>query len=321
MSDVALRPLNTSPIRATVGGQVYEAIDADETARRAFEQIDAMTSELKPAIAANFVEGLAAWTGEPGTDDEFDQAKSALVAAGSQSLAALYERAMPMRALPAPPVVEVAASAAPLPDFPTIDDARKWILSWRVQPFAELDLVVTEVSTRPAENATVEATPYELALLALDLEALATTPVAAAVAPLPAVPNGPASGSAILNAGERAGVRAYVIRNDGYPAGFVYVAEGQSEILSPKVDRLEEIFVTSLDEITPLAPSRVEVWYESGQPLTTRMPVLLVIDSFDAAMVADAIEQWRAQTEPPPDGELIFDVTAAGLRLRRVVVD
>ncbi len=283
-----IRPLNTRPIRATVDGRVYDGVDADALARHVFEQIDAMDTELKPVIAKNFVEALFS-----GGDDE----KAALIAAGSESLASLYE---PMRGLPAPPVVIVSAAPAPLPDY------RKWVLTWHVQSD---DVVGTAFSTEPLEDYTVEATPYERALLAFDLAAIAATPVDAKIHPAMDVPTGPKSGSAVFDVTESMGIRAVAIRNQ-------VTAAYQSEILAPSIDRVEEVAL-SLQEIAALTPTRVEVWYEHE---LTRLPVLLVIEHFDIPLVEGAIAQWRAQTEAPPDGELVFDVTAARLRLRRVVI-
>lgn len=283
-----MRLLNTRPIRATVGGRVYESIDADALARHVFEQIDAMETELKPVIAKNFVEAL--FTGS-------NEEKAALIAAGSQSLASLYE---PPRGLPPPPVVIVSAAPAPMPDY------RQWVLTWNVQSD---DVAGTAFSIEPLPDYTVEATPYERALLALDFAAIAATPVDPQTHPPMEVPNGPKSGEATFDVTESMGIRAVAIR-DGATTAY------QSEVLAPAIDRIETIAL-SLETIAALAPSRVEVWYEHE---LSRLPVLLVIDNFDVPLVEGAIAEWRVQTEAPPDGELIFDVTAARLRLRRVVL-
>ena len=311
MSTVALRPLNTLPIRATVGGKVYESVDADFIARYAFMQIGG--AALKAKIATSFVDALAAWTGGPGSDDELNEAKAKLIARGTESLASLYDIEGPVRQLPSPPVVAVSAAPAPVS---TIAEAHKWVLTWETA--ATDDLIVTEVVTEPGAQPVAEATPFELALLARDAEALASTPVEAAIHTL-TIPAGPASGSAVVE-GERAAIRAYSVRNHGLPDGFVYAISSQSEMLEPFLDRNEEITATSLDEIAALDPSRVEVWYEHSAPLTQRVPVVLVLERFDVPLVLDAIDQWRAQKLAPPDGEMIFVVTAARVRLSRVVV-
>lgn len=283
-----MRLLNTRPIRATVDGRVYESVDADALARHVFEQIDAMETELKPVIAKNFVEALFT-----GSEDE----KAALIAAGSQSLASLYE---PTRGLPPPPVVIVSAAPAPLPDY------RRWVLTWDVQSD---DVAGTAFSTEPLPDYTVEATPYERALLAFDVAAIAATPVDPQTHPPFEVPSGPKSGAATFDFTESMGIRAVAMRNQATTAY-------QSEVLAPAIDRVEEVAL-SLQEIAALSPSRVELWYERE---LSRLPVLLVIENFDVPLVEGAIAQWRAQTEAPPDGELVFDVTAARLRLRRVVL-
>lgn len=330
MSDVALRPLNTSLVRASieVDGRTlsFESIDIDVIASQVFAAIDAMETDLKPQIAANFVDALAAWTGEPGTPEEFERAKRELTASLSRSLAAAYEHEKPRRGHPFPTSLTVAAAPAPLPDDPAVEDARKWVLTWEAVPMEPSDHVVTWLSTDAAGDGVLEASAFERALLALDvapgeetLRAIATTPIEAPVRSR-VIPTGPARGSATFDNDQRMGVRAVTIRNAGFPDGFVYVAQLQSEIFQPSIERVERITIDSLDEITTLAPSRVEVWYEHGQPLPRRMPVVLVLEQFDPAMVEAAIAAWRAQTEAPPDGEFCFDVTAARLRLRNVVL-
>ena len=283
-----MRLLNTRPIRATIDGRVYESVDADALARHVFEQIDAMETELKPAIAKNFVDAL--FTGG-------DEERAALIAAGSQSLASLYE---PLRGLPPPPVAIVSAAPAPMPDY------RRWVLTWDVPSD---DVAGTAFSTEPLPDYTVEATPYERALLASDVAAIAATPVDPQSHLPIEVPTGPKSGSATFDVTESMGIRAVAIRGEA-------TAAYQSEILAPAIDRVEEVAL-SMEEIAALAPSRVEVWYEHE---LSRLPVLLVLENFDIPLVEGAIAQWRTQTEAPPDGELVFDVTAARLRLRRVVV-
>ena len=71
-------------------------------------------------------------------------------------------------------------------------DPRKWVLSWTAS--APDGIAGTELSTEPFETHAVEATPYELALLACDIELndetlvrLATTPVAPAPLTMPAM--------------------------------------------------------------------------------------------------------------------------------------
>ena len=327
---VALRPLNTSLIRATIdtGGRTwsFEGVDADLVAHRVFAVIDSTAPELRPVIAAKVVEALAAWTGEAGSADELETAKRDLVSRLSVSLAAAYESETPSRRVPPPPLLAVTASAAPLPPSPTLADAREWMLTWDAQPMEpSTDIARTElIEASPPSPPPLEATPFERALLAFDaapdaatLQAIAVTPVDAPVAALPPIPSGPQSGSVVLDVSERMGVRAVVVRNHGYADPFVYVM-AQSEVVEPMIDRSEEIGIASLDEITALSPSRVEVWFESRDPVT-RVPVVLVIDQFDVSLVEGAIGQWRQMTAPP-DGEFIFDVTAARLRLRRVVL-
>jgi len=294
MTKAALRPLNTRPIHAVIDGMTYTAVDADLIARRAFEAIDAARPDLRHAVATNFVDALAT----PEAD------KGALIARGSESLVSLCTQP----GLPAPPVfLALSAAPAPLPATATIADARKWVLAWETAPSD--NAITTMLTTDPLPDDSVEATPFERALLALNLDAIAATPVDAVDYPMPEVPDGPASGSATLDVAERAAVRA--VASNG-----VAVTAVQSQIFEPVVDRNEEIAAT-LDEIAALEPSRVEVWYEAS---LVRLPVLLVIDNFDVPLVEGAIAQWRAQTEAPPDGELLFDVTAARLRLRRVVI-
>lgn len=311
MPEVALRPLNTLPIRLGLDGKQYEAIDADVIARLAFMQIG--DPELRATIAANFVNALAAWTGEPGSDEEFRGAKATLIARGTESLASLYDVDGPVRNLPSPPVF-LSVSAEPAPAT-TIAEAHKWVLTWETA--ASEDLIVTEIVTEPYVQPVAEATAFERALLAADANAIALTPIESAIHAV-AIPNGPASGSAVIE-GDRAAVSAFTVRNQGLPDGFVYAIASQSELLAPFLERHEEL-TASLDDIAKLSPSRVEVWYEFGAPLTQRLPVVLVLEQFDGPLVLGAIDQWRAQTLAPPDGEMIFVVTAARMRLNRVVV-
>lgn len=322
MTDIALRPFSTSLIKATIdaGGRTLEfhAVDPDTIARFAFHEIDTMNTELRPVIAARLVEALATWVGEPGTEEELQQAKEALTKQLSESLASAYERAVPRREAPAPPVIN--ATATPLPNPSTVAEARKWVLTWETLSLDPYDSVRADLIAEPVERAgDVEATAFERALLAFHiapdeetLSVLATTPIEIRSPLAASIPTGPASGTAVFDAGEAMGVRAVVVRNDGFPDAFVYTAEGSSEIFQPTIERKEELGVTSLDEIAALAPSRVEV--RCGN-----VPVLIAGDPFDAGAVRERIDEWRRERETPPDAEIIFDITAACLRLRRVV--
>ena len=327
MADVALQPLNTRLVRATVerDGQTftYQSIDVDRIAATVFAAVDATDTDAKADIAAKLVEALAAWTGEPGTAEEFDAAKRDLTAELSRSLTSVDARELPLRRFPFPPVVHVAAAPAPLPESPTIADARKWVLTWEaLSPESDADTIYTELSSRPGPALeSIEATAFERALLAFDgsVTAIASAPIEKVTVPLPTLPAGPPSGSAILDFTESTGVRAVLVRNAGLPAGFVYAVETQSEVLARAIDRDEEIVAKSLEDITALNPSRVEVWFEGGQP-AIRLPVVLILEQFDADLVTQAMAEWRRQTEAPPDGEFLFDVTAARLRLKRVLL-
>lgn len=332
MSDVALRPLNTSLVRASieVDGRTlsFESVDIDVIASQVFAAIDAMETDLKPAIAAKLVDALAAWTGQPGTPEQFEEAKRELTASLSRSLASAYERETPRRAHPFPTSLTVEAASAPLASRATIDDARKWILMWEASPIEPSDHVVTWLSTDgAATDGVIDASAFERALLAFHvapgeetLRAIAATPIEVP-APSRLIPTGPATGYATFDNTQRMGVRAVTIRNAGFPDGFVYTAELQSEIFAPAIERAERITIDSLDEVAALAPARVEVWYEYGNPLSLRLPVVLVLEQFDSAMVEAAIAAWHAQTDVPPDGQFCLDVTAERLRLRNVALN
>ncbi len=291
MSGVRFRPINTSLIDAEVGGHVFRSVDADAIARRVFARIDAVADEATiERIARNFVDGLAVEGCEL-----------------PDRLSALYQDD-DLRVYPAPPIVTVEGTPAASPF--------KWMLTWSTS--SPDGVIGTELSTERYENPTAEATPYELALLACDIELndetlaqLATTPVNPAPITTPSLPDGPASGSATFNVNEPMGVRATVVR------GF-YSVSVQSPVLDPFVDRDEEIVVASLDELASLKPDSIAVSYEHGDP-RQRVPVLLANGPFDAAALTAAVNDWRT-TQKPPDGEMIFDVTAARLRLRRVVI-
>lgn len=317
MPRVGFRPLNTSLINADIGTAAFRSIDPDVVARRVFARID--DPAAKASIATNYVEALAIWIGEPGTPEEFTQAKDALIARLTQSLSAAYENEEPLRAYPPLPMVIVDSAPAPLGEKPSIDDARKWVLSWNAATSNPSDEIRTALSGEPSfENPTAEATAYERALLACDADlneqtiaALAATPVNPPPIERPALPDGPATGSAKINAGDPMGVRATIIRN-------VYTASIQSPVLDPFLDRDEEIAVATLEELQVLQPTNIAVSYEHSEP-RQRVPVLLVNGPFDTTGITSAIDEWR-KTQMPPDGEFIFDVTAARLRLRRVVV-
>ncbi len=317
---VALRPINTSLIDPDLGTHTFRSVDSDLIARRVFEKIGTSAE-----IAANFVEGLAAWTGEPGTAGEFARAKQELTAKLSQSLSAAYEDDVPVRAYPSPPVVTVKSDPAPLPENPTVEDARRWILTWNTEPERPSDIIRTALSTEPVVVATVDASPFERALLACEVDLndatlgqLASTPIDPPKTNKSSVPNGPASGSMSFDAGQAMGVRATVIRNEGFPPPFVYVVSALSEVLNPFIERDDVIAIANLAELETLSPTGIAVSYEHSDP-PERVPVLLVNGPFDADTLGRAVEDWK-ETQQPPEGQFVFDVTADHLRLRRVVI-
>src|SRR5688572_7806090 len=125
---VGFRPLNTSLVNADIGTLTFRSVDPDAVARRVFSRIDDPTAQA--AIATNFVNALAIWIGEPGTDEDLEREKQTLIARLTTSLSAAYELEEPLRAYPALPVVIVDSAPAPLGENPTIEDARKWVLTW-----------------------------------------------------------------------------------------------------------------------------------------------------------------------------------------------
>lgn len=318
---VALRPINTSLIDADLDTHTLRSVDPDVIARRVFAKIG-----TSPEIAANFVEGLATWTGQPGTAEELEEAKKALVARLSESLTAAYEDDVPVRVHPAPPVATVSSAPAPLSENPTVEDARRWILTWNAEPERPSDLIRTALSTDPVTMTTVAASPYERALLACEIDLNDETRAKLASTPIdpptndekPAVPNGPASGSMSFDAGQAMGVRATVVRNEGFPPPFVYVVSALSEVLNPFIERDDVIAIANLDELETLSPTSIAVSYEHSDP-PERVPVLLANGPFDADTLGRAVDDWK-ETQQPPKGQFVFDVTADHLRLRRVVI-
>lgn len=306
------KPLSTS----LVSTEQFKDADIDTIARRVFSMI------TDPELAAPIEKHLSEFYGQPVT------------------LATAYDSQAPLRVFPMPPVIDVSAAAAPLPENPSLADLRRWTLTWNViADFAAEDSVGTMLVDDEARTdlPRVEASAFERAILAFDGSPESVRRIGEhAIEPHPPVGyvalDGPAGGSASFDIVEqpRMGVRATVVRNASFPADCRYAAAVTSAPVSASIDRTDQEFDLErllaspdaslpalLEPLKALVPERVAIYFQpDAQPMP--MPVLLVIESWEANEIANVLTQWWA-SQQNAEGRYVLDVSARGLRLRLAV--
>lgn len=305
-----MKPLST----ALISSGTFTDVDADLFARHVYEQI--ADTGARAAIESR----LAAFYGEPVTLDT------------------VYDADAPLRVFPAPPRIELTASATPLPDDPTMTDLRRWTLAWNVlDEGTDADTIGTRFSLEDPslELPRAEANAFERALLAFDGSDEDAWNIANhAIVPHPpvvyeALP-GPASGSETFDIVDqpRMGVRATLVRNATFPPECRYAVSVTAAPIVASIDRsdnelaLEQVLRLPnasheelLAPLAPLQPTRVEIYFVPTEELSISLPVLLVVDSWDAKEIANVLAQWHASQENS-EGRYVLDVSTRGLRLR-----
>jgi hypothetical protein len=309
-----MKPLSTS----LISSDRFKDVDVDLAARRVYGEIS--DPDARTAIETRLTE----FYGEPVTLDT------------------VYDSQSPLRAFPAPPRIELSAEATPLPENPSIGDLRRWTLAWNViADLADTDTIGTELIVADAaiELPRAEANAFERALLEFDGANESAQRIGnSAIEPHPPVDvvalNGPASGSETFDILDqpRMGVRATLIRNGAFPPDCRYIVSVTSAPVSATIDRtdreydLEQLFSmpdASLPELLAplqsLNPERVAIYFTpSERPML--VPVLLVVDSWDADEVARVLVQWREESQQNAEGRYVLDVSTRGLRLRLAVM-